>query len=158
MKTPSLSTNLGWWLLPIIWAPSDCANLHPFILFSLHHPPFVEWLIRLMHECVHCLVCHVTVVITSMSFPVCVSVNTVHCTVVIVCQSHESVRAVEPYAHSTPFSQFTIQLLSSCLTHPCNHATPYTQVTFLAFLSCLSVSLLPEGQNVAILLIMREDV
>jgi len=55
----------------------------------------------------------IIVVITSMSFPLCVSVNTVHCTVVTVCQSHESVRAVEPYKHATPFSQFTIQLLSS---------------------------------------------
>ena len=63
----------------------------------------VECLIRLscMSVCMAWYV--IIVVITSMSFPVCVSINTVHCTVVTVCHSlsHESVRAVEPYEHAT---------------------------------------------------------
>ena len=63
--------------------------------------------LSIMHECAHCLVCHhcgnYRYVISSVSY-----MNTVLCTVVTVCHSlsiHESVRAVEPYKHTTYLMQ-----------------------------------------------------
>ena len=56
-----------------------------------------------------CIALYVIIeIITSMSFPVCVSINTVHCTVVTVCHNLSSQESIEPLNPTNMLHRLTV--------------------------------------------------